>query len=288
MTESDHDDPSGGGGMNRLESSGKKGLGIALLIVAIPALNGCSTVNGTVNLLQGIRLGDQASEITMGTRQLFVLEGKGTCQSVNVDWGDGTIEQGVVPVTGQRIEFETSNIETRYLRHAYSGWGGGKTITVEGAGCEGKLRGRFNASPSERRIGWAQPAPPGTTGVCQTVAGLPGMIPRMLVHVSLSTVPVNIPGVRDIHFGCFGGVDCMYNADGRPGTVADSRFPFPGLREYSVVFRIGSQIVQGGTDTRFTTTASGPLEFCLNDGDNNLTNNEGGFDVTISVDQLGP
>lgn len=274
--------------MSRFESFSEKWLGVLLFVVAMPVLNSCTTVNGTVNLLQGIRLGDSASGITLGSPQLFVLEGKGTCQSVNVDWGDGTIEQGVVPVPGRPIEFETSNIETRYLRHAYNGWGGGKTVTVDGVGCEGSARGRFNASPSEKRIGWAQPAPPGTTGVCQMVAGLPGMIPRMLVHVSLRTVPVSIPGVRDIHFGCFGGVDCMYNADGRPGTVADSRFPFPGLREYSAVFRIGSQVVQGGTNVQFTTTASGPLEFCLNDGDNNLTNNEGGFDVTISVDQLGP
>jgi hypothetical protein len=28
--------------------------------------------------------------------------------------------------------------------------------------------------------------------------------------------------------------------------------------------------------------------FCLNDGDNNLTNNNGGFVVTLSADQLGP
>ena len=107
------------------------------------------------------------------------------------------------------------------------------------------------------------------------------MIPRMLVQVSVQTVS----GISGINFGCSG---CVYNADGSPGTAAASSFPFPGLREYSVVFRIGSQVVQGGTDTRFTTTASGPLEFCLNDGDNDLTNNVGGFDVTISVDQLGP
>ena len=276
--------------MIRFESFSKKWLGIVLLTLAMPALNGCTTAIGTVNLLQGIRLGDSASGITLGPRQLFVLEGKGTCQSVNVDWGDGTIDQGVVPVQDQRIEFETSNIETRYLRHAYNGWGGGKTVTVEGVGCEGKVRGRFNASPSERRIGWAQPAPPGTTGLCQTVAGLPGMIPRMLVHVSLAAVTFSpTPGVtfRGINFGCFAG-GCVHDADGRPGTSTNPPFPFTGFREYSVVFRIGSQVVQGGTNAQFTTTASGPLEFCLNDGDNDLTNNRGGFDVTISVDQLGP
>ena len=250
----------------------------SVTLLALPALYGC---NG-VNLLQGIRL-SSTSSITLGVRQTFVLEGKGTCGSVDVDWGDGTIETSVVPVTGQRIELETSNIETRYLLHTYTGWGGGKTITVKGNGCEGTIRGRFNADPSTRTIGWAQPAPAGTTGACQTSPGLPGMIPRMLVKVSVKP----ISGIPGINFGCFAG-GCVYDADGRPGTAAAASFPFPGLREYSVVYRIGSQVVQGGSETQFTTTATAPLEFCLNDGDNNLMNNAGGFEVTIGVDQLGP
>jgi hypothetical protein len=214
---------------------------------------------------------------------LFVLSGRGTCGSVDVDWGDGTIERGVVPIPGRSIELDTSNLETRYLFHTYTGWGGGKTVTVTGNGCEGTVRGRFNAGPSETKIAWNQPAPRGSSGVCQTVASLPGMIPRMNVRISLPTVTT----FRDIDFGCF-AAGCVYNADGKPGSVAGSSFPFPGMREYSVVLRIGSQVVQGGTVTQFTTTAGGPLEFCLNDGDGDLTNNRGGFNVTISVDQLGP
>ena len=41
----------------------------------------------------------------------------------------------------------------------------GKTITVKGNGCEGTISGRFNADEGTRVIGWAQPAPPSTTGV---------------------------------------------------------------------------------------------------------------------------
>lgn len=249
---------------------------VAVFIVAITALSGC-----TRNLLQGIRL-SQTTSITLGVREIFVLEGKGTCQSVDVDWGDGTIERSVVPVPGRRIEFETSAIETRYLFHTYTGWGGGKTVTVDGVGCQGRVRARFQADARPKTIGWNQPAPRGTSGVCQTPSGLPPMIPRMLVRISMTTVS----SVRDIDFGCF-AAGCVYNADGKSGSVADSTFPFPGMKEYSVVFRIGSQLVQGGSNTQFTTTASGPLEFCLNDGDKDLTNNRGGFNVTISVDQLG-
>ena len=43
-----------------------------------------------------------------------------------------------------------------------------------------------------------------------------------------------------------------------------------------------------GTNTQFTTNDSEPMEFCLDDQDRDLTNNNGGFDVTISVDQSGP
>ena len=166
--------------MNGFELASKNWLGVVL--IATCALgSGCNPT--TVNMLQGIRQGN-GTGILVGTEKLFVLEGRGTCTSVTVDWGDGTIEN-VVPVSGQKIEFETSAIETRYLKHTYTGWGGGKTVSVEGHGCEGKIRaGSRPTRAGSSSVGWRTPA--GTTGVCQTVAALPGMIPRMLVHVSVT------------------------------------------------------------------------------------------------------
>jgi hypothetical protein len=116
------------------------------------------------------------------------------------------------------------------------------------------------------------------------------MIPHMLVHIQ--TFPAEPPHERGINFGCF-AAGCVYDADGKLGSVADSTFPFPGKREYSLVLRVGpqvvgSQVVQGGSNVQFTTTTSGPLAFCLNDGDNDVTNNRGGYIIQISVDQLGP
>ena len=253
---------------------------LAAACVAMAIVAGCTP--GSVNILTGITPANGAA-IGVGNEKTFVLEGKGTCQSVTVDWGDGTVEANFVPVPGRRSELETSAIETRYLKHRYTGWGGGKTITVVGNGCEGTVRGRFQADPRTIRIGWNARAPAGTTGVCQTTTAVPPLIPRMLVRINLTT----IAAVRDVDFGCspFG---CTFNADGKVGSVAGASFPFPGLVEYSVVFRVGSQVIQGGTNTQFTTTGGGTLEFCLNDGDRDLTNNNGGFDVTISADQLGP
>jgi hypothetical protein len=188
-------------------------------------------------------------------------------------------------LAGQRIEFSGSNVESRTLTHVFTAWGGGKTVTVEAvSGCEGKVNVRFNAPPVSRRFGLTQPG----TSTCQTATSspLPSMIPRMLVHIQ--TFPLEPPNDRGINFGCL-AAGCVYDADGRPGSVAASTFPFPGLRDYSLIFRIGgTQLVQGGTNVQFTTTTSGPLEFCLNDGDKDVTNNLGGYIIQISVDQLGP
>ena len=107
---------------------------------------------------------------------------------------------------------------------------------------------------------------------------------RSLIHVTtllLSAAP------RGIDFGCpVGG--CIYDADGK-NYPADARFPFPGFKEYSLVLRLGTQVEQGGTDVRFTTTSSASLEICLNDDDIARTRRGGGgYEIHIQVDQLGP
>jgi hypothetical protein len=253
---------------------------LAVVSMAVAILAGCTP--GTVNILRGITP-SEGPGIRVGVAKTFILEGTGTCRSVTVDWGDGEVQENFVPVPGRRIELESSALETRYLSHTYTGWGGGKTITVVGNGCEGTVRARFQADPRTISIGWNARAPAGTTGVCQTTTAVPPLTPRMLVRINLTT----LAAFRDVDFGCspFG---CTYNADGKVGSVAAAPFPFPGLVEYSAVFRVGSQVIQGGTNTQFTTTTGGTLMFCLNDGDNDLTNNRGGFDVTLSADQLGP
>ena len=257
---------------------------VAFVVLAALALQGC---NSQVNLLQGVDL-EPGQTLALDTPIKFVLRGTGTCNNgVNIDWGDGQTTMPHNYPGGIRLSGTTaSDIATRTVSHTFSGWGGGKTVTIEAASaCEGKVNLRFNVPPFERQLGFAQP---GTgTSMCATATNspLPSMIPRMLVHIQ--TVPLGPPHGRGINFGCF-AAGCIYDADGKPGTVAAAPFPFPGMREYSLVLRIGSQLAQGGTNTQFTTSASGPLEFCLNDGDSDLTNNVGGFVIRIAVDQLGP
>jgi hypothetical protein len=256
-----------------------------LLVLAV--LPACNPQQTNVNVLQGISLAP-GQTLALDTPITFILSGIGNCAAVRVDWGDGNDTVHTVHPTIDLSGSDANAVASRTLTHTFTGWGGGKTVTVDGTmengfvNCLGRVNLRFEVPPLEIQIGWAQPGPAGTN-MCQTSPGMPPMIPRMLVHASA----VLVGGGRGIDFGCFAG-GCVGDADGRPGPVADSRYPFPGFREYSVVYRIGSQLVQGGTNVQFTTTASGALEFCLNDGDLRLDNNKGGFEVTLSVDQLGP
>ncbi|HET7144256.1 MAG TPA: hypothetical protein VFI68_09575 [Anaerolineales bacterium] len=272
--------------MERMFFSCRLRLTATLFILILAVIQGCNPQPVNVNVLQGINL-VPGQTLTLGTPIQFILNGVGICNSVKADWGDGNIDPLINGGPGVPVDLagtDPSAVATRTLTHTFTGWGGGKTVTVEGNyNCIGKVNLRFEIPPLKKNLGWAQPGPAGTN-MCQTFTpSLPNMIPRMLVDVSATLVG----NARGIDFGCFAG-GCVGDADGRPGPVADSRFPFPGFREYSVVYRIGSQLIQGGTNTQFTTTSSGIMEFCLNDGDINLTNNKGGFDVTIRVDQLGP
>jgi len=102
--------------------------------------------------------------------------------------------------------------------------------------------------------------------------------------VKIKTIPLSsFPA--GVNFGCPLN-SCIYDADGRPGSIADSRFPFPGLKEFSLVLRVGTQVVQGGTNMSFISTDAGKLEICLNDS--TPEDNAGGYEIDIRVDELGP
>ena len=119
-----------------------------------------------------------------------------------------------------------------------------------------------------------------------TGSGLEAEATRNVSLVSSHITAVPVTGTeRGIDYGCpFGG--CVYDLNGMPNSVAVAPFPFPGFRAYSLVLSVGTQMIQGGMDVRFTTTASGPLTICLND--NTPTDNRGGYVLNISVDELGP
>lgn len=71
----------------------------------------------------------------------------------------------------------------------------------------------------------------------------------------------------------------------RPAPGAPFTFPFPGLRQYSLVLRVGSQVGQGGTGVPFTVAQDGQLELCMND--DVPVDNTGGWGIALTVDERG-
>ncbi|MGZ9196884.1 MAG: hypothetical protein ACXW4I_10720 [Candidatus Deferrimicrobiaceae bacterium] len=127
---------------------------------------------------------------------------------------------------------------------------------------------------SDFQLGFMQPG----TKACNDVPGI-SLPLRRNTKVRIKTNPD--PNVR-INFGCLLNT-CVYDADGEPNSSAPSGFPFPGLRKYSLVFRVGQQIVQGGTNMNFTTNQGGLLQVCVND--ERLDDNTGAWGIGISVDE---
>jgi hypothetical protein len=92
------------------------------------------------------------------------------------------------------------------------------------------------------------------------------------VHITAGTTP-------EVAFG--GGVH--YDPDGKPGSVAPASFFFPGYKEYSLIVTVGPEVHQGGTNTTFNVTQGGDVGLCDNDDD--PSDNGGGWQVTIFVDE---
>jgi hypothetical protein len=235
------------------------------LILIAAALHGC----GNANVLTGVVVDPDSRPPDEGSYGFYV-SGIGKCDTLRMDWGDGNVE--LLP------NYDLT--QKTPIFHKFAGWGGGRTVTAIGAsGCEGTVQTRFNdalLAPTNIAFG----AGPLT---CVPVTTRPPLAGRTLIH--LTTTPVSGEYSYGIDFGCPAG-GCRYNADGKPDSSAPSRFPFPGLREFSLVIRVGSEVFQGGTDERFTSTQTAPLEICIND--DNLTDNRGGYQINITTDQLGP
>ena len=205
----------------------------------------------------------------------FDVTGLGTCTKMSVDFGDGSPAADAYNVNLATISSYT---------HVYTGWGGGKIVTAEGiTNCVGKVQMRVKVLPEVLRVGVLAPRPT----ACDLIPNMPPLRKHTLVHAK------NPPGfsllsnpLSTINFGCTFG--CVYNLFGE-NAPAPPTFPFPGLRKYSMVLRVGTQVEQGPTvfdgETTFTTNQAGPLEICEND--EKLSDNSGGWGVDISVDDLG-
>ena len=213
----------------------------------------------------------------------FTVEvtGQGTCGEASINFGDGSFS-----LVEKNVDFARGPWK---ITHNYGGaWPGPKTIRVDGvSNCVGNVTARHvvfehdlgSGTFDERlRFGIVQDGTGAPFQYCHAFprsSPLPALRPNTIVTVTSPPTPL-------IRF-CPAPANCANTADGRAGSSAGAAFPFPGFREFSLVLAVGSQHVQGGASTTFTTTQSGELLLCFNDG--NLLDNRGGWQLDVSIDE---
>jgi hypothetical protein len=211
-----------------------------------------------------------------GQESIFNMQGSGTCGEVSFDSGDGTAAQTFVNVAfgpGQGWQ----------VRHTYTGWPGKKIVRVKG------LRNCLADSSAEISVGFE---PEGRENLrnafrpnsmqCNPVM-LNGSPPRPMPAIRKGS------GVRvetDGGMINYGGTSIVFDASGDPSTPVPAGYLFPAQRKFSLVYRIGSQLIQGEAGpVVFRATETAPLEVCVNDNPSYLADNRGGMLITITVNE---
>ncbi|HEY2981242.1 MAG TPA: hypothetical protein VGJ22_08685 [Anaerolineales bacterium] len=199
---------------------------------------------------------------------VFTVKGTGNC-SLRVDFGDNTFFD-----PGGFYDFSKWP-DGLPVEHTYTGWPGTKSVVAYGIAdgpgdCSGSARSSILVGP-RYALAFVAPLLP----VCGLVPDQPQLIAGWNVHITTNPDP----RVK-IDFGCILS-GCTYDADGEPNSVAPAEFPFPGLHKYSLVIKIGTQVVQGGTDVSFVVDQIGAMELCVND--DVLSGNSGAWGIFIEV-----
>lgn len=205
----------------------------------------------------------------------FRVSGTGTCKRLRVKFGDGTS----TIIWNADLDWDRSNNSTTsgtVVSHTYvSGpghWRGPKTITAEPVeNCQGGYAALDRVYPAEMRYAFRQPGP-----LCASIGAV-------RAGTEIKAAPIKSPEDK-ITFSAFSA----YGISGAPGSTASAAFPFPGLRAYSLVLRVGGpggQIAQGGGNVPFTVAQDGDLELCIND--DLPSDNFGAWGILLSVDERG-
>jgi len=232
---------------------------------------------------------DNATPHNCGVRSdqlvTFYVWGEGKCDVVGLDLGNGDHIQGLSLDFGQ-----PSNPIPWQPTYMYRGsWPGPKTVRAYPvSNCNGEVTHPLNVlhGPSNGpvdmvfRLAYAAGPP---VRVCERVPNTKPLRQRTEISIRTSDSRIDPNPRQRINFGCVLN-GCIYDADGEPNSSAPSNFPFPSLRKYSLVFRVGNQPFQGGTNASFNTgNNTGYLEVCVND--DNIADNVGGWRIDISVDE---
>jgi hypothetical protein len=201
--------------------------------------------------------------------------GKGVCGLLSIDFGDGT-----PPMTLQNLQLGDAANPGLGVQHTYNGWPGRKRVRVKGLS---------NCLGDETKMLMV------TTGPLDHGDFDLGFVPNNMVCNAVPNVPplrkgttVRIVADVAIQYGPF----INFDSGGEPGVAAPSDFAFPGMGKFAVIYRLGSQLVQGVgragnfQPVVFRVAATAPLEICLNDHPMQLGDNGGAGRFTITVNEV--
>lgn len=196
--------------------------------------------------------------------------GQGTCGVVSIDFGDGTPLQLL-----QSLPMGQAGNIGPGVQHTYTGWPGRKLIRVKGvSNCLGDEAKEIMVAtgPMDRGDFDLGFVPNGM--ICNPVPNVPPLRVGTTVKVWADSY---------ITYGPL----LSLSASGQTGVAAPSDFAFPGMTKFSVIYRIGSQLVQGvgGASPVFRVLTTAPLEICLNDHPAWVSDNTGGGHFVITVNE---
>jgi len=252
-------------------------------IILLNSLQGCAyirDVNAGSKEGSKIQLFKEAEILIRGGG----LNGKGAfCDQLTVDFGDGesfsayNVFLGVIPNMPPPA-YEAS----LRVPHTYAHWPGKKRIHVTGSkSCIGDVETTvtvFSGAVEFFGVAFANQFGDGTPA-CSRVSNSPL---RKGSGVRIVTVPL-VPE-QPLNY-CDNGHGCPHDPAGELGSNAPSSFPIPGFRKYSLVYRVGSQLIQAeSSKTLFIAAQTAPLEVCVND--DFRSDNSGGMVLQISVNEM--
>lgn len=282
-------------GLARLSQPGFRRLP-TLLWTAVLGLQGCNgiPINTTLPYVAGVSFSDRSQEpnefcdaldaplrarctpelleslkfVEIGKTIGVVptMGGSGNCEAVSVNFGDGT------PPTRLTYFDVNSNIRAP---HIYNGWPGRKLVHLKGDGnCGGDVKkeitvGFAPAGRAEFRLGFMP-----NSQICnQAEPNMPALRKGSTVRIRTNGGTINYGGNK------------IFNASGDPSSPVPPGYLFPDHRKHSIVYRVGTQAVQGEAGAViFRVEQAGRLELCVNDNPGYLTDNTGGmrFDITVN------
>ena len=217
----------------------------------------------TPELLESLRYAEIGKTIGV----VPTMGGSGYCESVSVDFGDGT-------PPARRAYFDVnSNVR---VPHTYNGWPGKKLVRIKGDGnCGGDVKKEITVGfapdgHTEYRLGFM---PNGQ--ICNAVPNMPSLRRGSMARIKTNGMTIDYGGNK------------VFDASGDPSSPVPAGYLFPDHRKYSIVYRVGTQLIQGEAGVViFRVNQTDRLEICVNDNPGYLTDNSGGMRLDIAVNEI--